>query len=148
MLETTVRTDMIAAMKAKDTTKKTTLSMLVNALTLGKKEKKADLTPSEEHKIVLKMCKQIQETIDACPPDRTDILEKAKLELETISVYAPKLMNENEIRDTISNIFTKLFGDTKPTKKDKGAIMKVLMPEVNGKADGQMVNNILEEMLM
>ena len=56
--------------------------------------------------------------------------------------YAPKLMDEGEIRDVITATLSELGIDA-PTAKDKGRIMKVLMPKVKGKADGKLVSETL-----
>lgn len=142
MLVTAVRTEMVEALKAGDKNKKNVLSLLVSALDKAAKEKKSELSEQEEGQIVLKMCKQIQETIDTCPVERTDILDKAKNELSIISKFAPKQMNEAEIKEVIQNVLSELKIEA-PTVKDKGQIMKLLMPRVKGKADGKLVNSLL-----
>ena len=58
--------------------------------------------------------------------------------------YAPKGMDESEIRKVIEGVLAEL-NITQPTGKDKGAIMKHLMPKVKGKADGGLVNKIVGE---
>ena len=144
--EMQVRNDMIAAMKNKEQDKKVTLSGLVNTLTLAAKEKKSPLTPEEENQIVLKMCKQIKETIDTCPDNRPEVKAKAEAELAIISAYAPKLMNEAEIKEVILNVLAELGIET-PTSKEKGLIMKALMPKTRGVADGKLVNQVLASMM-
>ena len=144
--EMQVRADMITAMKNKEQDKKVTLSGLVNALTLAAKEKKSELTPDEENQIVLKMCKQIQETIDSCPENRPEAKAKAETEPAIISAYAPKLMDEAEIKEVILKVLADIGIET-PTAKDKGVIMKNLMPLVKGKADGKLVNQVLANMM-
>ena len=56
--------------------------------------------------------------------------------------YAPKMMNEDEIRAVISEVLSGLDIE-KPPPKDKGRIMKELMPKVRGKADGKLVNELV-----
>ena len=58
------------------------------------------------------------------------------------SEFAPKLMDEAEIRAVIVSVLSELAIE-KPTVKDKGRIMKTLMPRVKGKADGGLVNQVL-----
>ena len=60
-----------------------------------------------------------------------------------VSTFAPKQMSMEEIDEIILNVLKEL-GLTDPTMKDKGQIMKLLMPKVKGKADGKLVNNILQ----
>lgn len=60
--------------------------------------------------------------------------------------FAPKMMDEAEITATIKEVLAGLGIDA-PTAKDKGKIMKELMPKVKGKADGKLVNQILTSMM-
>ena len=60
--------------------------------------------------------------------------------------YAPKMMSEDEIKAVITSVLADLGIDA-PTAKDKGKIMKELMPKVKGKADGKEVNQILAGMM-
>ena len=76
------------------------------------------------------------------PADRTEIIDDCRKRLAVLEQYAPKMMDETEIRDVISATLTEAGIDA-PTPKDKGRIMKVLMPKVKGKADGKLVNDIL-----
>ena len=76
------------------------------------------------------------------PADRTEIIEECNKRLSVLEQYAPKMMDEAEIKEVISATLAELGIDT-PTGKDKGRIMKSLMPKVKGKADGKLVNEIL-----
>ena len=86
--------------------------------------------------------KQAQETVDTTPPDRAQIIEEARLRMRVYSEFVPKLMDEEEIAEVITAVLSELALD-RPTAKDKGRIMKSLMPRVKGKADGSLVNQVL-----
>ena len=137
-----VRSAMVAAMKAKDKETKETLSALLAALKNKAIDKRADLTEEEEVQVIMKEIKQTKETLEMTPEDRTDILEECQKRLAVLEQYAPKMMDETEIRSVIDATLTELSIDT-PTAKDKGRIMKVLMPKVKGTADGKLVNETL-----
>ena len=137
-----VRSAMVAAMKEKDKETKETLSALLAALKNKAIDKRADLTEEEEVQVIMKEIKQTKETLEMTPEDRTDILEECQKRLAVLEQYAPKMMDETEIRSVIDATLTELSIDT-PTAKDKGRIMKVLMPKVKGKADGKLVNETL-----
>ena len=141
-----IRADMVKAMKNKDKDRKETLSMLLAALKNKAIDKRADLTPEEEFEVVKKEIKQTKETMDLAPADRTDIIDQCKARLAVLSEFAPEEMSEDAIRAVIQEVLTGL-GIEKPTGKDKGKIMKELMPKVKGKADGSLVNKIVGEML-
>lgn len=141
-----VRSDMVAAMKAGEKEKKEALSLLLSALKNKAIDKREDLTEEEENTVVLKEIKQINETLELTPADRTDIIEQCKFRIQVLEAYAPKMMGEEEIKTVIKEVLSSLSIDI-PTGKDKGRIMKELMPKVKGKADGKLVNEILGSMM-
>ena len=137
-----VRGDMVKAMKAGDKETKEALSMLLAALKNKAIDKRDDLTEEEETQVIMKEIKQTKETLEMTPSDRTEIIEDCNKRLAVLEQYAPKMMDEAEIREVISATL-KEIGVEAPTAKDKGKIMKVLMPKVKGKADGKLVNELL-----
>ena len=138
----TVRAAMMQAMKDKDKARKDALSLLLAALKNKAIDKRADLTEEEENAVIFREIKQAQETVDTTPSDRVQIIEEAKLRISVYSEFAPKLMGEEEIREVICAVLAEMAIE-KPTAKDKGRIMKTLMPRVKGKADGGLVNQVL-----
>ena len=134
-----VRKDMVTAMKAGEKERKATLSALLTALKNKAIDKRADLTEEEEVQVILKEIKQTKETLDTTPADRTDIIEECTKRLSVLEEYAPKMMDAEEIKAVIQEVLSALGIDA-PTAKDKGRIMKDLMPKVKGKADGKLGN--------
>lgn len=116
-------------MKAKDKDTKETLSMLLAALKNKSIDKRADLTPEEETQVILKEIKQTKETLDMTPADRTEIIEECNKRLAVLEQYAPKMMDEAEIKEVVASVLAEMGLDA-PTAKDKGKIMKNLMPKV------------------
>lgn len=141
-----VRSAMVAAMKAGDKQKKESLSMLLSALKNKAIDKREDLTAEEETQVILKEIKQTKETLEMTPSDREDIIEECKNRLAVLEGFAPKMMDADEIKSIIQGVLSALGIDV-PTGKDKGRIMKELMPKVKGKADGKLVNEILTGMM-
>ena len=141
-----VRAQMVAAMKAKDKERKDALSAILTALKNVAIDKRADLTEEEENTVVLKEIKQMRETMESAPADRQDIVEECKFRISVYEEFAPKFMTEDKIKNTIQEVLDTL-GITEPTAKDKGKIMKELMPRVKGKSDGKMVNEIVALMM-
>ena len=141
-----VRADMVKAMKAGEKDTKETLSMLLAALKNKAIDKRSDLTPEEEVQVILKEIKQTKETLEMTPPERTEIISECSRRLAVLEQYAPKMMDEAGIKEIISETLSEIGIET-PTAKDKGRIMKVLMPKVKGKADGKLVNDILLSIL-
>lgn len=141
-----VQKEMMKALKAGDKPRKDALSLLLAALKAKRIDKRADLTEDEENAIVYKEMKEAQETIDTFPADRVDVIGECKLRIRVYSEFAPQRMGEEEIKTAIQSVLDKL-GIEKATVKDKGNIMKNLMPMVKGKAEGGLVNKLVEEAL-
>lgn len=134
---------MVNAMKAKDKQSKDAYSNILAALKAKAKELLVDeLTDEQAAQVIMKMAKQNQESIDTCPADREDILKTLQFERGIILRYMPEQMGEDEIKAVINDVLAEI-GLTEPTAKDKGKIMKVLMPRVKGKTDGKLVNTVL-----
>ena len=127
---------MIAAMKAKDKPRKDSISALVSAV------KKAgidagcrdDIPEDMVNQVVLKELKSVKEQIDTCPASR-------EARYDVMSEFAPKLLSAEEVKE----ILTSKFADVLATK-NKGMIMKTVMGELKGKADGKVINQVVAEL--
>ena len=141
-----VRAAMVTAMKEHDKERKESLSMLLSALKNKQIDKREDLTEAEEFEVVKKEIKQTKETMELAPADREDIKEQCSKRLAVYSEFAPEEMSEDEIKNTIQAVLNEL-GIAEPSARDKGNVMKELMPRVKGRADGSLVNRIVGELL-
>ena len=141
-----VRAAMVEAMKAKDKDRKDSLSMLLSALKNAEIDKRSPLTEDEANAVIKKELKQTKETMDTAPADRTDIIEEARKRMEVYQEFAPADLTVDKITEIINGVLKELEMEA-PTAKDKGRIMKVLMPLVKGKADGKVVNEVLAGMM-
>ena len=138
-----VRKKMFLAMKEHDGSLKSSLSMLLQALQKAEKEKRAPLTEEEENAVVAKEIRQLRETIEMCPKDRTDIISSCTSRIEVYKKFAPEQMSKLEIHTAVAGVLSTL-GIEKPSPKDKGKIMKALMPRIKGRADGKDVNVVVD----
>ena len=141
-----VRAQMMEAMKNRDKDRKDALSMLLSALKNKAIDKRSDLTQAEEFEVVKKEIKQTNETMELAPEDRSDIKEACAVRLAVYQEFAPEEMSEEAIRVQVTEVLEAL-GIAEPSGKDKGKVMKELMPRVKGRADGGLVNKIVGEML-
>lgn len=140
-----VRAAMMEALKNKDKERKEALSLLLSALKNKQIDKRADLTEEEENAVVLKEIKQAQESIDTAN-GREEIITENAFRKAVYEEFAPKMMDENEITAVIRQVLDEL-GIASPTAKEKGLIMKNLMPRVKGKADSGLVNKVLSGLM-
>lgn len=141
-----VRKAMVEAMKAGNKERKESLSMLLSALKNKAIDKREGLTEAEENEVVLKEIKQTKETLEMTPADRENLVNECQNRIAVYEEFAPKMLGEEEIKEVIQGVLTELGIDA-PTGKDKGKIMKVLMPKVKGIADGKLVNQVLAGMM-
>lgn len=140
-----VRTAMMQAMKAGDKPRKDALSLLLSALKAKFIDKRADLTEDEENAVVYKEIKEARETLETTPADRTETIAECQLRMAVYGEFAPAMLEESAVRELIAQTAAELGGDL--TAKDKGRLMKALMPKVKGKADGALVNRLVGERL-
>ena len=136
--------EMINAMKEKNRVKKQVLSDIIALAKNIAIEKKSKDNVSEDmvSSAILKVQKTAQEQIDTCPAARTDLLEEYNLYLSYVKVYAPQMMGETEIAEEVDKVIAMLSGQV-----NKGVIMKQLMHKLKGKAEGKLINKIVEEKL-
>ena len=142
----TVRAAMMQAMKDKNKERKESLSMLLSALKNRAIDKRADLTEEEENAVVLKEIKQCQEAIDTAPAGREDVIQENTARIAVYQEFAPRMMGREEIAAVVDQVLAEL-NLSAPTAKEKGLIMKTLMPRVKGKADSALVNQVLTSRL-
>ena len=134
---------MVAAMKARDKFRKDAIADLVSAV----KKKgidagcRDDIPDEMANEAILKEVKTVKEQIDTCPADRADLLEEYKKRYEIMSEFAPKMLSKEEI----TAILQDKFADVLATK-NKGQIMKAVMVELKGKADGKLINQVVAEL--
>ncbi|MCD7813504.1 MAG: GatB/YqeY domain-containing protein [Lachnospiraceae bacterium] len=139
----TLRKDMVAAMKAKDKPRKEAISSLVSAVKkVAIDEGCRDDIPEEMvDRAILKELKSVKEQIDTCPDARADLKAEYQFRYDVIAEYAPKLLSADEVRA----ILQEKFADVLATK-NKGQIMKTVMGELKGKADGKVINQVVAEL--
>lgn len=137
--------EMIAAMKAKNKSRKDTLSSLISAVKKTAIDEKCKDNIKEDlvNRVLLKEKKTVQEMIDTCPAEREDLLNEYKSRMAIINEFAPKMMSEDEVKNAIYDILATV--DT--SKSNKGMIMKIVMPKLKGKADGNLINKVVDGIL-
>ena len=142
--------EMVAAMKAKDNLRKEVIAGLITAIKYAAISKKCkdNITEALVDEVLLKELNAAEDSVTTCPPERTELLEKYTKSLEIVKEYAPVLMSEAEIRSYIESELIELTSvNVTISPKIKGMLMKNIMPHLKGKADGNLVNKIVTELL-
>ncbi len=139
----TLQSDMIAAMKAKEKGRKDAISALVSAVKKAAIDAgcREDIPESLVDRVILKELKTAKEQLDTCPAERTYLLEEYQLRYDVIQEYAPSLMSKEEVQVYITEKFAEIVAT-----KNKGQIMKAVMAELKGKADGKVINQVVAEL--
>lgn len=135
--------DMIAAMKAKDKSRKDSISALISAIKKVAIDEgcRDDIQDELVDRVILKELKTVKEQLDSCPAERTDLLEEYQTRYNVINEYAPAMMSAEEVKALITEKFAEVVAS-----KNKGMIMKSVMPELKGKADGKVINEVVGEL--
>ena len=135
--------NMHKAMKEGDTDRKSVLSSLLSTVKNMAIDKGCKDNIPEEliTEAVLKEVKTTKEQIETCPADRKDLLDKYKANLSILEEYAPTFLSKEEIISLLNEKYADIV-----STKNKGIIMKTVMPELKGKADGKVINEVVTEM--
>lgn len=135
---------MIDAMKARDKARKDSISVLVSAakklaIDAGCRE---DIPEDMVNQAVLKEIKSVKEQIETCPADRTELLQEYKDRLAVMEEFAPKMLDAEEVEAIIKEKFSDVLATG-----NKGQVMKAVMGELKGKADGKVINEVVAKLL-
>lgn len=135
--------DMITAMKARDKVRKEAISSLVSAVKKVAIDEgcREDIKEELVDRVILKEIKTVKEQIETCPEQRTDLKEEYQARYDVINEYAPSMMSEEEVKSFIETKFVDVVAT-----KNSGQIMKAIMPELKGKADGKLINQVVAKL--
>ena len=138
-----LRKDMVAAMKAKDKERKEAISSLVSAVKKAAIDAgcRDDIPESMVDQVILKELKTAKEQIDTCPESRQDLKDEYQARYDVIAKYAPKQMDAAEVKAYLEEKFADVIAT-----KNKGQIMKAVMADMKGKADGKVINQVVAEL--
>jgi hypothetical protein len=141
--------DIIAAMKARDGERTTTLRMVKTALKNKEIEKRQPLTEAEGQQILTTLIKQRRESVEQFTKgNRPELAAKEAGEITLIEGYMPKAAGEDEIRSHVQHTITDLSASgTKPGPKDMGSVMKAVQARIQAagiRADGRQVSEIVK----
>ena len=139
---TKLQKDMVAAMKARDKVRKDAISSVISAVKKVASDEgcRDNIDDALVDRVILKELKSVKEQIDTCPAERADLLEQYQARYDIINEYAPKLMSKEEVKACLQEKFAEVLATG-----NKGQIMKAVMAEMKGKADGKVINQAVAE---
>ncbi len=137
--------DLKTAMREKDIMRKDVLQIVRAAVLNLEKDSKKELDDAGVLDILSKEYKKRAETIEEfAQGGRQDMVERYKAEMAIIEAYLPKQLSEDEIEALVRQAIN---SSGAKSARDMGMVMKVLMPQVKGVADGKLVNQIVKRLL-
>lgn len=137
--------DMKAAMKAGDKIKLGAVRMLHSSIRKKEIDDRTELDDAGVIKVISSLVKQRQDSIEQFKAgNRQDLVDKETAELKVLQSYLPAQMSQEELVKIIEQAIAQAGAQT---QKEMGAVMKILMPQVSGKADGKLVNQLVRERL-
>ena len=140
-----IKVDMYAAMKSGDKDKAGTLRTLLAKLKDKQINTRKDLTEKECISVIKTLVKQRKESIEMYEKaGREGLAIKEKLELDILSVYLPKIMDEGETRKLVQAVITETNAKG---LSDLGKVMPIVMQKGGSEINGKMANQILRELL-
>ena len=144
-MKETLLEDMKQAMKDKDVVKKNTVQMVRAGILQVEKDEKRTLDDDDIIGVVSKEVKKRKDSLKEYEKSgRQDLIDDLNREIEILMQYLPEQLTDEELRELVLQKVNEVGAET---KRDIGKVMKAVMPEIKGRADGKAVNQILSEIL-
>lgn len=140
-----INEEMVAAAKAKDKVKLSSIRMLKTALHNKEIDAKRPLNETEVMQVMAALVKQRKDSIEQfAKGGRQDLVEKEEAELNVLQAFMPQQMSDEEVETLIKKAIAEVGA---ASVKDMGKVMKVLMPQITGKADGKAAGEKVKALL-
>ncbi|MCH9036462.1 MAG: GatB/YqeY domain-containing protein [Chloroflexi bacterium] len=140
-----LQSDLLEAVRKRDEIRRSALRLLKASIQYEEKAKGRDLQDDETVVVLSREAKKRRESIDAFrKANRSDLVDKEEVELAIVSEYLPEQLSREEVILLARNVISEI-GAQGPD--DRGKVMGKLMPQVRTRADGNMVNEIVAELL-
>ena len=137
--------DLKTAMRDKDTVKLSVVRMLKSAIKYREIEVMKPLDDAGVLQVITSEIKRHKDSVEQYRAgNRTDLVEKEEAEIAILQAWLPTQLTEDEVRAKV-DAAVQAVGAKGP--KDMGAVMKALLPEVQGKADGKLVSELVKARL-
>lgn len=144
-LKEKIMEDLKAALRTGDERRKSTLRMLRSAIRYREVDVQHPLSEEEVLEVIAKQVKQRRDSIEEYKKGgRQDLVDEETAELEILSAYLPRQFTSEEIEGLAQEAIAQV-GAT--DVKQMGMVMKVLMPQVKGRADGKLVGEVVRRLL-
>ncbi len=147
MLKTRLNADMIAAMKDREGGKirLSVIRMVKSAMKNLEISEKRELTDEDVLSLLMKEVKQRRDSIEEFRKgNREDLVEASEKELSILQDYLPEPLSESELEEIVKVTISETGAES---KKDMGKVMGLLTSRTKGRADGKLLNQIVQRFL-
>jgi uncharacterized protein YqeY len=143
-LKDRIASDLKEAMRARDQLRLDTLRSALSGFTYKRSESGRELSDGDELDVVRRLMKQRADAIGEYEKaGRAELADKERAEREILLAYLPAQRTPAEIREIVQSVLAEL----PPESRNAGGVMKVVMPQLKGLADGNLVRQIVTEEL-
>jgi uncharacterized protein YqeY len=137
--------DLKSAMRDKDTVKLSVVRMLKSAVKYREIELMKPLDDAGVLQVIASEIKRHKDSVEQFRAgNRQDLVDKEEAEIVILQAWLPPQLTEAEVRAKVDEAVARLNAQG---PKDMGAVMKALLPEVQGKADGKLVSELVKARL-
>jgi uncharacterized protein YqeY len=137
--------DMKQAMKSQDKFRLSVIRMIRSAIKNVEIDQRKTLDDSEVLDILSREIKQRRDSLlEFEKAGRDDLAVTVKAEIDVIAVYLPQQLTEEEVKEIVQQTISEVGASS---KADMGKVMSALMPKVKGRADGKLVNQVVQQSL-
>lgn len=144
-LKEQLRADMMAAMREGNNARRDALRLVLAAIQQAEVDEQATLDDAGVQAVLAKQAKQRRESIaDYEKAGRPELAAQEAAEVALIESYLPQMMSREEVEAVAAGVIAEL-GVT--DVKGMGQIMGRLMPQLKGRADGRLVNEVVRDLL-
>ncbi|WP_338451569.1 GatB/YqeY domain-containing protein [Niallia oryzisoli] len=140
-----LNSDIKQAMKNKEKDKLTTIRMIKASIQNEAIKLGSELSEEEELTVLSREVKQRKDSLHEFEKaGREDLAEKIRTELQYVELYMPEQLSEEEVTEIVKQAISETGASS---KAEMGKVMSAVMPKVKGKADGSLVNKLVQQHL-
>lgn len=144
-LKQKLQEDLKTSMKNKDTLRKSVITLIRSSIKQVEVDKRIELNDDDIIDIISKQLKQRNDSLEQfLDAGREDLVEETRSEIEVLKEYLPQQLSEEELNEIVKQTISEV-GAT--SMKDMGKIMSVIKPKTKGRADGKLINKLVNENL-
>jgi uncharacterized protein YqeY len=137
--------DLQDAMRARDEQRKLALRMALTAVQLAEVEQRGELSDAAIVEVIRKEVRRREDALEMVrQAGRTDMVAEDEEQVAILRSYLPQLLTEEELKVIVQEVIAEAQA-TSPA--EMGKVMKLIMPRVQGKADGRMVSQVVRDLL-